>query len=38
MDLEFIGRYSTGIYNNGGAEISAYDPGSRRLFVINYAD
>jgi hypothetical protein len=38
MDLEFIGRYSTGIYANGGAEISAYDPGSRRLFVVNYAD
>jgi hypothetical protein len=38
MELEFIGRYSTGVFNNGGAEISAYHPGSKRLYTINYAD
>jgi len=38
MELEFIGRYSTGVFANGGAEISAYHPGSQRLYTINYAD
>ena len=30
-----IGRYSSGIYADGGAEIVAYDPTSKRLFVVN---
>ncbi len=40
IKAKFIGRYSIGTYNsNGGvAEISAYDPGSKRMFVINGPD
>lgn len=30
-------RYSTGIFNDGGSEISAYDAKSRRVFVTNGA-
>lgn len=30
-----IGTYSTGIFDAGGAEIVAYDPGTERLFVVN---
>jgi 2',3'-cyclic-nucleotide 2'-phosphodiesterase (5'-nucleotidase family) len=30
-----IGRYATGIFDEGAAEISAYDPVSQRLFVVN---
>ena len=33
-----IGRYSSGIFDDGGAEIVAYDPQSRRLFVVNAGD
>jgi 2',3'-cyclic-nucleotide 2'-phosphodiesterase (5'-nucleotidase family) len=35
---QFLGRFSTGIYNNTAAEISAYDPGTKRMFVLNGAD
>ncbi len=35
IQLGFLGRYNTGIYNAGGAEIPAFDPVSKRLFVIN---
>ncbi len=35
--LEPIGRYETGIFNKSAAEIAAYDPESRRLFVTNAA-
>ncbi len=37
---QLLGRYSIGTYNsNGGvAEISAFDPGSKRMFVINGPD
>jgi 2',3'-cyclic-nucleotide 2'-phosphodiesterase (5'-nucleotidase family) len=40
INANFVGRYSIGTYNsNGGvAEISAYDPGSKRMFVINGPD
>ncbi len=30
-----LGTYASGIYDEGGAEIAAYDPASRRLFVVN---
>ena len=30
-----IGMYSTGLYDEGAAEISAYDPGSMHLFFTN---
>lgn len=35
VELEKLGTYASGVFNQGGAEISAYDPGSRRLFVVN---
>src|SRR5687767_12494483 len=33
--LKAIGTYSNGIFNAGGAEIVAHDPGKQRLFVVN---
>lgn len=40
INAQLLGRYSIGTYNsNGGvAEISAYDPSSKRMFVINGPD
>jgi len=40
INAQLLGRYSIGTYNsNGGvAEISAYDPASKRMFVINGPD
>lgn len=37
MDIQFkqIGRYDTGIFDEGAAEISAYDAIRQRLFVVN---
>jgi hypothetical protein len=35
--LEPIGTYSTGVFNQGAAEIVAHDPKSQRLFVVNGA-
>lgn len=35
LKIEAIGTYSTGIFNESAAEISAYDPINKRLFVIN---
>lgn len=36
LSLFFTGRYTTGA-GSGSAEISAYDPASKRLFVVNPA-
>jgi hypothetical protein len=33
--LELLGRYESGIYDDGGAEIPTYDPTTERVFVIN---
>lgn len=33
--LRVIGRYNTGRFNQGGSEIAAYDPASKRLFSVN---
>ena len=33
--LSHLGRYSTGVYDDGAAEIPAYHPDSQRLFVVN---
>ncbi|MBS1825440.1 MAG: choice-of-anchor I family protein [Acidobacteria bacterium] len=33
--LRQIGRVATGMYNSGGAEISAYEPTTQRLFTVN---
>jgi DNA-binding beta-propeller fold protein YncE len=40
INAQLLGRYSIGTYNsNGGvAEISAFDPGSKRMFVTNGPD
>jgi hypothetical protein len=35
IQLTPIGRYSTGIFDGGAAEIPAFDPISQRLFVTN---
>lgn len=37
LSLTLLGRYSTGVFEGGGAEIPAYDPLTRRLFVVNLA-
>jgi hypothetical protein len=33
--LTQVGRYESGLYDEGGAEITAYDPRQKRLFVVN---
>jgi 2',3'-cyclic-nucleotide 2'-phosphodiesterase/3'-nucleotidase/5'-nucleotidase len=33
--LGFLGRYNTGLFDAGGAEIPAFDPLTDRLFVVN---
>ena len=33
--MRLLGRYSTGIYNAGGAEITAYDAQNRTLYLVN---
>ncbi|MCA1992997.1 MAG: choice-of-anchor I family protein [Coleofasciculus sp. S288] len=35
FNLKPIGTYSTGIFDDGAAKISAYDPMTQRLFVTN---
>ncbi|NJM61413.1 MAG: bifunctional metallophosphatase/5'-nucleotidase, partial [Oscillatoriales cyanobacterium RU_3_3] len=35
IKLTEIGKYTTGVFDRGAAEISAYDPASKRLFVVN---
>ena len=40
VSINKLGTYSTGIFSDevSGAEISAHDPKSQRLFVVNGAD
>ncbi len=38
QDLNLLGTYQTGIFDDGGAEIPAYDTASQRLFVTNAAN
>ncbi|WP_157670765.1 choice-of-anchor I family protein [Chitinibacter sp. GC72] len=33
--LNLLGRYSTGVYEKSAAEIPAFDPASKRAFVVN---
>lgn len=33
--LELLGTYSSGVFADGAAEITAYDPFTRRLFAVN---
>ena len=35
INLTPLGTYSTGVFDEGAAEIVAHDPGTQRLFVIN---
>ncbi|MEM9450411.1 MAG: choice-of-anchor I family protein [Cyanobacteria bacterium P01_E01_bin.6] len=35
IELTPIGTFATGIFDEGAAEINAYDPDSQRLFVVN---
>ena len=35
LDLNLLGRYSSGVFGQGAAEIVAYDATSKRLFVVN---
>lgn len=35
ISLKPIGTYSTGLFDEGGAEIPTYDPVTQRLFVVN---
>ena len=37
IKLTLVGTYRSGLFAQGGAEISAYDAKSRRLFVVNGA-
>ncbi|MBA3765676.1 MAG: choice-of-anchor I family protein [Acidobacteria bacterium] len=37
VELQAVGSYSAGAFNQGAAEIVAYDPKTRRLFVVNGA-
>ena len=38
IELTRIGRYETGIFDEGAAEITAYDAGNQNLYVINGAN
>jgi hypothetical protein len=35
LDINLLGSYASGIFDDGGAEIPAYDPATKRLFVVN---
>lgn len=37
IKLERIGEYRSGLFDQGAAEISAFDPATNRLFVVNGA-
>ncbi len=38
VELDVVGRYETGIFDEGAAEISAFDPATNRLYVVNGHD
>ena len=35
VDQRFVGRYSTGIFDESATEIAAFDPATNRLFSVN---
>jgi DNA-binding beta-propeller fold protein YncE len=37
LDLSLLGRYASDVFDDSAAEIVAYDPSTRRAFVINAA-
>lgn len=38
VDINLLGTYKTGVFDEGAQEIPAYDPKTKRLFVINAND
>ncbi|WP_062353495.1 choice-of-anchor I family protein [Herbidospora yilanensis] len=38
ITLQFLGRYTTGAFDAGASEITAYDAKTRRVFVVNAQD
>jgi hypothetical protein len=38
LTLELLGSYASGLFDEGAAEIAAYDAGSKRLFVTNASE
>lgn len=38
VELKHLSTYHTGVFEQGAAEISSYDPSSKRLFFINAPD
>jgi hypothetical protein len=38
LDLAVLGSYASGLFDDGGAEITSYDPATRRAFVVNAGD
>jgi hypothetical protein len=37
IELQRLGTYASGVYNQGASEIAAYDPATQRLFTVNGA-
>ncbi len=37
LELSLVGRYASGTFDEGAAEIMAFDPSTQRLFVVNAA-
>lgn len=35
IELQPIGRFTTGVFDDAAAEIVAYDPATQRLFIVN---
>jgi hypothetical protein len=38
LELSVLGSYASGLFDEGGAEITSYDPATRRAFVVNAGD
>ncbi|MGF1605106.1 MAG: alkaline phosphatase, partial [Rhodothalassiaceae bacterium] len=38
LDLQLIGRFESGVFDEGAVEIAAFDPASQQLFVTNGND
>ncbi len=38
LEIQLLGRFETGIFADGGSEITAYDPRTKRLFITNGAN
>lgn len=38
IKLQFLGRYESGLFDEGGAEVIAFDAATSRVFVVNAAE